>query len=280
MATAWITYSWKDNEQGDVDYIVQELVRAGLKIKLDRWNLQAGRRLWEQIDKFIRDPNECDGWIFYATQNSLASEACREELAYALERALSSRGGAFPIIALVQSHMEGGLLPAAIKTRLYVDLTDPEWKERIVDAVTNRTSARAAAELTPSVSIEHPAPMGFAAAIEVRPRAGVWHPFAACVKPEERHAAGLVLRDGPRGFPPDPNNSGFIGGGTGMSDDQQWYVERGYNAATQTHSYYLFFRKVPSIFAYGQLGTPGQMYFFVPKGSPLMPNLLKQMGDN
>jgi hypothetical protein len=82
MAAAWITYAWKDNEQGDVDFIVQELVRAGLVMKLDRWNLQAGRRLWEQIDRFITDPNECDAWIFYATQNSLASEACREELAY------------------------------------------------------------------------------------------------------------------------------------------------------------------------------------------------------
>ena len=58
MATAWITYAWKDNEQGDVDFVVQELVRAGLTMKLDRWNLQAGKRLWDQIDKFITDPGE------------------------------------------------------------------------------------------------------------------------------------------------------------------------------------------------------------------------------
>src|SRR5258705_9124152 len=93
MATAWITYSWKDNQDGDVDFIAQELVRAGLAIKLDRWNIQAGKRLWEQIEKFITDADQCDGWIMYATQNSLASEPCREELAYALDRALSMRGG-------------------------------------------------------------------------------------------------------------------------------------------------------------------------------------------
>lgn len=175
MPTAWITYAWKDNEQGDVDFVVQELVRAGLSMKLDRWNLQAGKRLWEQIDKFITDPNECDAWIFYATQNSLASEACREEFAYALDRAVSARGRGFPIIAVVQSHMESGLLPTAIKTRLYVNLTDPDWKTRIVDAVANRTSVRLSAEITPYVIVYHLPPSGFVAAIEVRPRAGVWH---------------------------------------------------------------------------------------------------------
>ena len=63
MATAWITYAWKDNEHGDIDFIAQELMREGLAIKLDRWNLHAGRRLWEQIEIFITDPKQCDAWI-------------------------------------------------------------------------------------------------------------------------------------------------------------------------------------------------------------------------
>jgi hypothetical protein len=266
MAAAWITYAWKDNEQGDVDFIVQELVRAGLVMKLDRWNLQAGRRLWEQIARFITDPNECDGWIFFATQNSLASEACREELAYALDRALSTRGGTFPIIALLQSHAEGGLLPAAIRTRLYVELPDPGWKERIVDAIVNRERAHAATQLTPYWIMQHPAPAGFVLLLEVRPRAGVWHPFAACVKANEKDEVGLIVHDGPRGFVP-ASNSGHIGGGTGFSDDNVWYVERGYNAATPTHSFFLFFKRMPSVIAFGQLSTQDQMFFWVPGGA-------------
>jgi hypothetical protein len=236
MATAWITYAWKDNEQGDVDFVVQELVRAGLTMKLDRWNLQAGKRLWDQIDKFITDPGECDAWIFFATQNSLNSEPCREELAYALQRALSSRGDTFPVIALVQSHQDGGLLPSALKTRLYVNITDPDWKTRILDSATNRTSQRTSAELVPYVVVEHPPPSGFSILIELRPRTGVWHPFIACIKPNEQATVGFVLRDGPRGVPPDPVTGGYIGGGSGLSTDGQWFVEKGYNAATPTHS--------------------------------------------
>jgi hypothetical protein len=263
MATAWITYAWRDNQEGDLDFIVQELIRAGLAIKLDRWNIQAGRRLWEQIEKFITDPSQCDGWIMYATQNSLASEACREELAYALDRALSTRGGTFPIIALLPSHAEEGFLPAAIRTRLYVDLSDPDWKDRIVGAVANRQHVRSTAEMTPYFVKIHPAPSGFQLLLEVRPRAGVWYPFATCVDVREKDVVALVLRGGPRGFIP-PIEGLNIAGGTGLSGDGQWYIETGYQAATPTHSYYLFYKKIPSRLAFGQLDTPGQMFFWTP----------------
>lgn len=260
MATAWITYAWKDNQDSDVDFIAQELIRAGLTIKLDRWNIEAGKRLWEQIERFITDPKECDAWIMYATQNSLVSEPCREELAYALDRALSTRGGGFPIIGLVPSHVEGGLLPAALKTRLYVDLSDPDWKRRIVSAAEGQGGARSSVELLPYVITEHRPPEGYMIFLEVRPRAGVWHPFAVAIKKDEKEAVGLVVRDGPRAFPPHPN-SGYFGGGSCFSDDGQWHIEKGYAAATPTHSYYIFCKGGPSTLGFGQLGTPDQMFF-------------------
>lgn len=43
-----------------MDYYAQELEKAGLDVKLDRWNIQAGSRLWEQIDRFISGENESD----------------------------------------------------------------------------------------------------------------------------------------------------------------------------------------------------------------------------
>lgn len=67
MAKIWITYAWKDNEDGDIDFIAQELKRAGLEVKLDRWQLGAGQRLWPQIEHFITAPSESDAWLFYAT---------------------------------------------------------------------------------------------------------------------------------------------------------------------------------------------------------------------
>jgi hypothetical protein len=35
-----------DNESQDVDFVAQELKAAGLTVKLDRWNIGAGKRLW------------------------------------------------------------------------------------------------------------------------------------------------------------------------------------------------------------------------------------------
>src|SRR5918997_1951463 len=96
MTTIWLTYAWADNETGDVDYAAQELAQVGLDVKLDRWNLQAGERLWPQIEAFIQDPARSDAWALYATQNSLGSEACKEEFAYALDRALHTRDKEFP----------------------------------------------------------------------------------------------------------------------------------------------------------------------------------------
>ncbi len=199
----------------------------------------------------------------YATQNSLASEACREELAYALDRSLSKRGVTFPIIALLPSHAEGELLPAAIRTRLYIDLSDPDWKDRIVAAITNRELARGAAQLAPYIVKVHPAPAGYQVLLEVRPRAGVWHRFGACVIAAEKDRVGLVVRDGPRGVVPPPDG-GYIGGGAGLSDDGVWYVEKGYLASTPTHSFSLFCKGLPSTIGFGQLGTANQMFFWRP----------------
>ena len=77
MATAWLSYAWNDNDSSDVDFAAQELIAAGLQIKLDRWDVQAGKRLWEQIEQLIQNPSLSDAWILYATQNSLGSEPCR-----------------------------------------------------------------------------------------------------------------------------------------------------------------------------------------------------------
>ena len=112
----------------DVDFVAQELVRTGLTVKLDRWNIEAGKRLWQQIENFISNSEESDAWILYATQNSLGSEACKEEYSYALDRALHQRGTTFPIIGLFPSSVDDSLIPAGLRTRLCVSITDPDWK--------------------------------------------------------------------------------------------------------------------------------------------------------
>lgn len=94
----WLTYDWDDNEGKDVDFVVSELEAAGLIVLLDRTKLKAGLRLWDQIGAHISDP-KTHGWCIFATQNSLGNEKCREELSYALDRALNDRGqGRFTLL--------------------------------------------------------------------------------------------------------------------------------------------------------------------------------------
>ena len=40
----WLTYSWHDNQDRGVDFIVQELEDAGLEVHLDRRDIAAGKK--------------------------------------------------------------------------------------------------------------------------------------------------------------------------------------------------------------------------------------------
>lgn len=256
MATIWITYAWVDNESGDVDFLAQELLAAGLQVKLDRWNVRAGLRLWDQIAKFIESPGHCDAWLLVATPASLGSEPCREEYAYALDRALKSRGREFPLLALFPSSVDDALVPAGIRTRLHVSLQDVDWKERIVAAAENRTPETRRPALLPYHTAVHRGESGWH--IEVRPRAGTWAPFIAAVPLEEGDKVKLSLGYGPRGGP--PWVSTMLGttmataniriGGDSRSSD--WVVHTALNEATPTMSYYLGCATLPSVILFGQ----------------------------
>lgn len=255
----WITYAWNDNVDGDVDFTAQELIRKGLDVKLDRWNLTAGKRLWEQIESFIQDPSKSAGWLLYATQASLGSQACREEFAWALDRALHTRGGDFPVIALFPAPVDTDLIPAGIKTRLFVSLTDPDWKERIVAVVERRQPHITVPQVEPYALTIHK--LGDERyAIEVRPRAGTWAPFLAgipinekdCVSPHLHHAAAKHV---PTGIV-----ATVLHGPTGgrISDDGRWWLLFAANEATPTQSYYILCKKLPSLLIFGVDGGSPQ----------------------
>jgi hypothetical protein len=251
MATVWLTYAWEDNKAQDVDFAAQELQRLGVHVKLDRWNLQAGRRLWEQIENFIQNPNECDAWILYATQASLGSEPCREEFAYALDRALKTRGGNFPVIGLFPASIDNSLIPAGIKTRLYVSLADQDWKERVKAAAEGRASNVQRSNIDPFDLTMHELPAGseHRFVIEVRPRAGTWCPFFAAVSIAEQPHVSMHLLHGPRGRV--PTGGVLFTAGSTMTDDGQWHVAFAGNEATPTMSYYVFCKVKPSKLGFG-----------------------------
>ncbi|MCH7578037.1 MAG: toll/interleukin-1 receptor domain-containing protein, partial [Chloroflexi bacterium] len=91
MDPLWITYAWKDDEGGDFSWLVQELEALGITVIYDKRALIPGRRLWGQIGrKITRSP--LSGCAFLLTPNSLNREGCKEELEYAVSRALKAKG--------------------------------------------------------------------------------------------------------------------------------------------------------------------------------------------
>jgi hypothetical protein len=248
----WITYSWKDNAAKDVDFIAQELEQEGLEVHLDRWNLEAGKRLWEQIEHHIQDPGKSDAWLIVATQNSISTEPCKEEFAYALDRALSARTNVFPVIALFTSTVDVSLLPAGLRTRLCVSMTDPDWKERIKAAVEGRAPSIRRATIDPYVLTVHRKFWKDEDAIEVRPRAGVWSPFVAAVPVAEKEEIKPSIIHGPVGQLP---------GAQTVHDAREQtvgdlYVMSASDEATPTRSYYIFCKRLPSVLIFGATRGP------------------------
>ena len=255
MATIWLTYAWEDNDSQDVNFLAQELSSAGIEVKLDRWNIEAGKPLWDQIEQFITSEAECDAWVMYATQNSLGSQACKEEYRYALHRALNERSEAFPIIGLFPGPVDDELVPAGIKTRLYVSTTDADWKERIKAAAEGRAPSTSRPFVNPYDVQRHPVEGG--TVVEFRPRAGTWYPFVVAVPLDEKEKLGkhtLVLPGGP-GSPPDTSGEVMISydrqGEVTIKNDDWWFVQPS-GEANPGKSFYLFVKEVPSRILFGE----------------------------
>ncbi|MCX7013251.1 MAG: toll/interleukin-1 receptor domain-containing protein [Candidatus Sumerlaeota bacterium] len=171
-APLWITYAWSDNALGDFDYLIQDLSRAGISAKYDKISIIPGRKLWAQIaDRIFSD--SLAGWAYLITPNSLASTACQEELAYALQRALESRGDEFPLIGLLHG-VSISDVPLALRVRLCVNLANPDWIEEIREAITGSVPRRSVPEQKPLIIKIHRQYLGQSdkVAVEICPRFG------------------------------------------------------------------------------------------------------------
>ena len=261
MSTIWITYAWDDNTQCDVDFVEQELVRAGVQVKLGHWNIRANGRLWEQLERFIQEEKESDAWLIYATQNSLGSKACKEEFSCALDHAFNMRGNNFPVIVIFPGPVDNSLIPAGNRICLYVSLIDPEWKERVKAAAEERSPSLTRPQLEPfmiQVHRDNPAAV-HRLTIEVRPRAGAWCPFFAAVPLTEKDRVQPHIMHGPRGHV--LQGGGLPDTGEAPYCKDAWWVMFAQNEATPTQSYYIHCNELPSRIAFGVKG--GRPQFIV-----------------
>jgi hypothetical protein len=248
MKNAWLTYSWKNNEAEEVDYITKQLEQSGIKVKLDRTELIAGARFWPQIEKKIGDPKETDGLILYATEHSFLSEPCREEFYYALQRAHETNGN-YPIIALFQSKPDFSNIPLAVKTRLCVTLCDQDWVERVKSGLEKRR---------PNIEIKEPLPFhiaffpadketGCKFMIELGPRIGIWSPFKVGIPLVETESVNPRLRHGPRGHRVE--DSALFNYEIWEHQQASWYSAA--NEANQHMSYFLLCDAMPTNLIFG-----------------------------
>ena len=199
----WITYAWSDNAGGDFDFLVQELSRAGVPARYDKIALVPGRKLWAQIaDRISSDP--LSGWAYLVTPSSLASGACKEELAYALQRALETKGEEFPLVGLLHG-VSIRDVPLALRVRLCVNLANPDWIEEIRAALSGTAPRRSIPEQDRLIVKIHQGYLSQPSrlAIEIRPRFG-----------ELRYWRWAFPRSGPQpvAWGTGPANGGGIGG--------------------------------------------------------------------
>jgi hypothetical protein len=244
MTKLWITYAWSDNEDQDIDFIIQALDTTNLEVKFDRRNLIPGQRLWTQIGGIITDPAQCDAWGVVLTPNSIQSQACIEELSYALNRALESKSGDFPLFALLHN-INASQLPPPLKVRLCIPLENNDWVKQVVAAANKQPAGFLPAGLTEFYFKEHETSSGYC--LEIRPRFDRISPFAVAVDYDEKISGNVThCSPGPANRVPSGHAAfSYIDSETTLTNGIHAWVWGADNEANSTSSYYLFYTKRP-----------------------------------
>lgn len=233
----WLTYAWTDNQDQDVDYVIQELRKTGLEVGFDRAELLAGRRLWDQIDQHI-SRSDLDAWAIFVTKNSLESEPCQEELAYALDRSLRVKGASFPLIGIFPEALDRTIIPSAIATRLYVNLNDPNWAQSVVGGVQGANPDSEAVEVSPLAHKFHR--FNDKVVLEVWPRAGVFAPFHVGIPQAEKDKFASIMT-GTKGH---VTGTGIAA--TNSGDTPEYHYAGLPNGITPSQPAHIFFNSLPS----------------------------------
>lgn len=252
MRKLWLTYAWKDNEDNDIDFIISELDKNKIDVKFDRRNLIPGQRLWQQISKNITNPNECEAWGIVLTKNSINSEACIEELSYALDRALSVEDSTFPIFALLHGILPNEL-PPILKIRLCIVLeNNNDWVNQVISAI-DKTSPGfiPLKELSKFIFREHKIEKGYC--LEIKPRFDRISPFAIVVDYQEKESGNVTKYSfGPSGIIP----SGYVAfnsvdSETTLTDGTHCWVWGASNEINSATSVFLFYKNRPKRIWFG-----------------------------
>jgi hypothetical protein len=181
----------------------------------------------------------------------LGSEPCREEFAYALDRAINSRNSNFPVIGIFPSSIDYDLIPAAIRTRLFVSLNDSDWKERIKSATEGKSPNINKSLVSPYAIDFHSYTTNTKSfkIIEIRTRAGSWSPSFIGIPLAEKNKVQPGYKYGPKGV----YNQGTMMTNCGEcgSDDGKWWLMYASNEVSPSTSIYLMCQELPTKIGFG-----------------------------
>lgn len=252
----WLTYAWADNRDSDVEFLAQEIRSQDINVIIDRWHIAPGQSLWKQIEDGICDSGRSDAWAIFATEQSFRSMGCREELDWALNRALAARDDAFPIIGIFPGSLPQNLIPAAIKVRRYVTLEEQDWLKNIVAGVHGIAPENSALPLSSTFHAFHMLADG-KIVLELRPRVGTWSKFAVGVPIADKTVFNWVSF----GAPNAPVMSGMMQSldqTIEIAPGQSWYFRKFFhNLPSPTLSAYIHLAGMPSALTAGTIEPTG-----------------------
>lgn len=250
MADVLLTYALHDDQGGVVSFAIAELDRAGLAVRPDRRDPRSPEGLWSQLGAQLDNPRKVSAWCLYLTDDSLADRRFTGELASALAEAGRRRPRDLPTAILLPASVSSEV-PPGLRARVAVNLAEQYWAQRLRAAAEGRQPEIPPPGVPPYVLTIHQWGCGDERrqALEIRPRAGAWSPFAVSIPAVEYGAAQPRLCYGPRGaarVSEDVSGAEAAGGVAGG-----WWTARSAPPADRFNSYFLRHTCLPGMVKFG-----------------------------
>ena len=191
----FISYSWTSDEYADwVRGLAAKLRDNGVDVILDRWRLKPGQDKYAFMEQMVTDPEIKK--VLVMCDKRYAERADRREGGVGTESTIISQEvynqvGQEKFIPVVTEHGPGGeiYLPAFIKSRIYIDLSDPNLFERGYEDLLRALTGRPASEEPP---LGKPPAYLFETNRPTSPTTFALRAFESALLNDKRHSVGLA----------------------------------------------------------------------------------------
>jgi len=191
----FISYSWTSDEYADwVRGLAAKLRDNGVDVILDRWRLKPGQDKYAFMEQMVTDPEIRK--VLVMCDKRYAERADRREGGVGTESTIISQEvynqvGQEKFIPVVTERGPSGeiYLPAFIKSRIYIDLSDPNLFERGYEDLLRTLTGRPASEEPP---VGKPPAYLFESNRPTSPTTFALRAFESALMNDKRHSAGLA----------------------------------------------------------------------------------------